>query len=188
MVPALPLHVGVGERANACRTAYAVHGSWTDTSPRTAASSSVNGIVFTGRDGTAWRPPMSLDPNRTNSRMSIVRSSVAVVCLLAAPVGGAGPSAAQDRPPWVPGPPLTIARAPGSISGDGDLGDAGWKDVTPITSWYETRVGDNVEPQVKNTGYLTYDDHYFYEGVFVFRKLKKEYAAVALRARPPRQH
>jgi hypothetical protein len=63
-----------------------------------------------------------------------------------------------------PGPPLTIARAPGAITLDGDLGDPGWQGATPITQWYETNVGDNAEPQVKNLAYLTYDDKFFYAG------------------------
>jgi uncharacterized protein DUF5916 len=66
-----------------------------------------------------------------------------------------------------PGPPLTIHKATGPIVTDGDLSDAGWQGVEPVTTWFETRVGDNVEPQVKNLGYLTYDDHSFYAG-FVF--------------------
>jgi uncharacterized protein DUF5916 len=66
-----------------------------------------------------------------------------------------------------PGPPLTIKKAPGPIIADGDLSDAGWQGVEPVTTWFETRVGDNVEPQVKNMAYLTYDDGYFYAG-FVF--------------------
>jgi len=61
-----------------------------------------------------------------------------------------------------PGPPLTIARANGPIVIDGDLSDEGWKGVTPVTQWYETRVGDSVEPQVKNVGWLAYDDRYLY--------------------------
>ena len=61
-----------------------------------------------------------------------------------------------------PGPPLTIARAGGPIVVDGDLSDAGWKNVHPITQWYETRVGDSVEPQVKNVGWLAYDDKFLY--------------------------
>src|SRR5262245_9982101 len=61
-----------------------------------------------------------------------------------------------------PGPPLTIARASGPIVIDGDLSDAGWKGVQPVTQWYETRVGDSVEPQVKNVGWLAYDDKYLY--------------------------
>ncbi len=64
-----------------------------------------------------------------------------------------------------PGTPLTIKHvAAGSITIDGDLSDRGWKEVTPVTTWYETNVGDNVEPQVKNVGYLAYDDQYFYAG------------------------
>ena len=76
-----------------------------------------------------------------------------------------------QTPAWAadpqPGPPLTIRRASGPIVADGDLSDAGWQGVEPVTTWFETRVGDNVEPQVKNTGYLTYDDQYFY-AAFVF--------------------
>jgi uncharacterized protein DUF5916 len=66
-----------------------------------------------------------------------------------------------------PGPALTIKRTGGPIEVDGDLSDAGWQGAEPVTTWFETRVGDNVEPQVKNVGYLTYDDGYFYAG-FVF--------------------
>jgi len=71
------------------------------------------------------------------------------------------PAAAYSADPK-PGPQLTIQRAAGPITVDGDLSDPGWKGVTPITTWYETNVGDNVEPQVKNVAYLTYDDKYFY--------------------------
>src|SRR5262249_9633355 len=66
-----------------------------------------------------------------------------------------------------PGPPLTIHRAAGPIVADGDLSDPGWQGVEPCTTWFETRVGDNVEPQVKNRAYLAYDDNFFYAG-FVF--------------------
>jgi len=66
-----------------------------------------------------------------------------------------------------PGPPLVIQKARGPITVDGDLSDAGWQGIPGITTWFETHVGDNVEPQVKNVAYLTYDDKYFYAG-FVF--------------------
>jgi hypothetical protein len=61
-----------------------------------------------------------------------------------------------------PGPPIAITRLTAPISIDGDLTDPGWKGVTPVTQWYETRVGDSVEPQVKNVGWLAYDDKYLY--------------------------
>jgi hypothetical protein len=61
-----------------------------------------------------------------------------------------------------PGPPITIQRANGDITLDGELNDPGWQGITPITQWYETRVGDSVEPQVKNVGWLAYDDRYLY--------------------------
>src|SRR5436190_5727852 len=69
------------------------------------------------------------------------------------------PALAKDAQP---GPPLTITRVTAPITIDGDLADAGWKGVTPVTQWYETRVGDSVEPQVKNVGWLAYDDKYLY--------------------------
>lgn len=78
-----------------------------------------------------------------------------VASLLAAPARCAAPT---------PGPPLTITRLSGAITIDGDLSDGGWQGVTPVTTWYETRVGDNVEPPAKSEGYLAYDDHYFYAG------------------------
>ena len=61
-----------------------------------------------------------------------------------------------------PGPPLDIQRTAGEIKLDGDLDDAGWQGITPITTWYETNVGDNVEPQVKNVARLAYDEKYLY--------------------------
>ncbi len=80
---------------------------------------------------------------------------VLVLALGARPLHAAAPQ---------PGPPITIQRASGPITLDGVLDDPGWQGVTPITQWYETNVGDNVEPQVKNVGYLTYDDRYLYAG------------------------
>ena len=34
--------------------------------------------------------------------------------------------------------------------------------ATRVEKWYETNPGDNTEPKVKNVGYLTYDDRFFY--------------------------
>jgi len=91
-----------------------------------------------------------------------------VVGLKAVGVVAALLSFALVTPVWSaapqPGPPLAIKRAAGQITIDGDLSDAGWQGIEPVTTWYETNVGDNVEPQVKNAGYLAYDDHYFYAG------------------------
>jgi hypothetical protein len=61
-----------------------------------------------------------------------------------------------------PGPPLSIRRATGPITIDGDLSDAGWQGADSVTVWFETRVGDNVEPQVRNRAWLAYDEKYFY--------------------------
>jgi hypothetical protein len=81
----------------------------------------------------------------------------AVLLLVALPISA---RAADPRP----GPPLTIHRAAGPIVLDGDLSDAGWQGIEEITTWFETRVGDNVEPQVRNGAYLAYDERYFYAG------------------------
>jgi hypothetical protein len=63
------------------------------------------------------------------------------------------------------GEPIHITRAaPGGITIDGDLSDEGWRNAARIDKWYETNPGDNVEPRVRNVGYLTYDDRFFYAG------------------------
>jgi len=60
------------------------------------------------------------------------------------------------------GDTYTITRAPGTILIDGRLDDEGWRGAVKIDRWYETNPGDNTEPRVKNVGYLTYDDKFFY--------------------------
>ena len=61
-----------------------------------------------------------------------------------------------------PGPPLTIRRATGPITVDGDLDDAGWQGADSIATWFETNPGDNVPPKVGNVAWLAYDDTYLY--------------------------
>ena len=99
------------------------------------AASSVSALP-----GTAWL-------RRTGAGALIALS------LAAGPVRAAAPQ---------PGPPITIRKAGGPIVIDGDLSDAGWQGIEGVTTWFETRVGDNVEPQVRNVGYLAYDDKYLY--------------------------
>jgi hypothetical protein len=74
--------------------------------------------------------------------------------------------------PWVGategGSGFEIHRTEGTIKIDGDLSDPGWKDAARIDTWYETNPGDNVPPRVKNVGYVTYDDRYFYAGFEFF--------------------
>jgi hypothetical protein len=60
------------------------------------------------------------------------------------------------------GSPLTIQRAVDSITVDGVLSEESWRQTPPVDTWYETNVGDNVEPQARNRGYLTHDDRFFY--------------------------
>ena len=74
--------------------------------------------------------------------------------------GAALAQAAEEAP----APPIEIHRAAGPISIDGDLSDEGWKGAARVDTWYETNPGDNTPPKVKNVGYLTYDDKFFYAG------------------------
>ena len=80
-------------------------------------------------------------------------ASVVLLTALALPAFAAAPQ---------PGPPLSIQKVAGPIQLDGDLNDAGWQGISPITQWYETNVGDNVEPQVKNVAWLAYDGQFLY--------------------------
>jgi len=88
--------------------------------------------------------------------LSIVLNACALFALAAA-------TRAADPSPSPPPPPqLHIARTQGAITVDGELDDAGWKGVAPVETWFETNPGDNIPPSVKNLGYITYDDRYFY--------------------------
>ncbi len=83
-----------------------------------------------------------------------VRGGVAMAVLLSVSVAHA--AAPQ------PGPPMSIQKVTSPIVVDGDLSDAGWQGIEGVTTWYETKVGDSVDPPVKSIGYLAYDDKYLY--------------------------
>ncbi|HEV7669804.1 MAG TPA: DUF5916 domain-containing protein [Thermoanaerobaculia bacterium] len=59
-------------------------------------------------------------------------------------------------------PELHISRAAGKIEIDGDLTDAGWRDVVPIDRFWETNRNENGEPPAKTIGWIAYDERYFY--------------------------
>jgi Domain of unknown function (DUF5916) len=90
--------------------------------------------------------------------MSLGRSSKILILLVIR--GAVAGWAAEDAP----APTLSIHRASGPISIDGDLSDEGWRGAARVDTWYETNPGDNTPPKVKNVGYLTYDDKFFYAG------------------------
>src|SRR5919201_2326601 len=60
------------------------------------------------------------------------------------------------------GDTIHITRTAGSITIDGDLSDEAWRSATRVEKFYEIEHGDNIEPQVKSVGYLTYDDRFLY--------------------------
>ena len=82
-----------------------------------------------------------------------------LIAMALAMVMGGGVAHAQSA---LSGETIRMGRAAGSITIDGDLGDEGWRDAVRVTRWYEINPGDNIEPPVKNVGYLTYDDRFFY--------------------------
>jgi hypothetical protein len=74
---------------------------------------------------------------------------------------GVGAAHAQSS---LAGESFHITRAAGPITIDGDLSDEGWRNATRVDKWYEINPGDNIEPAVKNVGFLTYDDRFLYVG------------------------
>jgi len=90
-------------------------------------------------------------PNDRTSRPG-ASAAVVVAAVLAAP----GPARALE-PESIP-----IERNETPIAIDGNLDDEAWGAATRIDTWYETNPGDNVPPKVRNVGYVTYDDSYFY--------------------------
>lgn len=88
-----------------------------------------------------------------------MRGRILPLFSLLALVAGTSSAAAQASPR---GETYRITRATGPIVVDGNLNDEAWHNALRIERWYEINPGDNVEPPVKNVGYLTYDDRYFY--------------------------
>jgi hypothetical protein len=83
--------------------------------------------------------------------------AVALLCAAAQSVRAA------DAPPS-----MTIHRAAGPITIDGDLSDPGWQGALKSETWFETNPGDNIEPKVKTIGYMAYDDRFFYAAIRSF--------------------
>jgi hypothetical protein len=77
-----------------------------------------------------------------------------ILCLVAT---FSAPLAAQTAPSQI-----QIRRAAGPITIDGNLDDPGWKGAATVDRFYEISPGDNTPPKVKTTGYMTYDDRFFY--------------------------
>ncbi len=84
-----------------------------------------------------------------NRRSAVVLS----ILLVSLPLAANGP----ER-----GASYAITRAPGPITVDGSLDDAGWQGAMTVETWYETNPGDNVPPKVRNVARVTYDDRFFY--------------------------
>jgi hypothetical protein len=84
----------------------------------------------------------------------VLAAAIGIAAVLACP-----PADAQTS---TRGETYAIRRAAGPIVIDGNLNDEGWRGALRIQKWYEMNPGDNTEPKVKNAGYLTYDDRFFY--------------------------
>ena len=72
------------------------------------------------------------------------------------------PGSATEDAESLRGEAIAIRRASGPIAVDGDLSDPAWRDAARVEVWYETNPGDNLEPKVKNLGYLAHDERFFY--------------------------
>src|SRR5262249_15986098 len=105
------------------------------------------------------RPLDCVASSKTNV---LLRPPLLIAVLAVYLAAGASVAAAQSE---LAGDTIRISRAAGSITIDGDLGDEGWRGATQVTRWYETQPGDNTEPRVKNVGYRTFDDGFFYAGL-----------------------
>lgn len=93
-----------------------------------------------------------LEPGHLGRRVARVALAVAMPLALAAPA-----LARLEN-----GPAIAIHRTSGAIEIDGDLSDPGWRDAARVESWWETNPGDNVEPPVRNVGWLAFDGEYLY--------------------------
>jgi hypothetical protein len=60
---------------------------------------------------------------------------------------------------------IAIRHAPGPITIDGDLSDAGWVEAGRIERFFETSPAENGPPPVRTVALLTYDDRYLYVGL-----------------------
>src|SRR5881227_3714040 len=91
--------------------------------------------------------------------LSVLRRCILSTAVMAAMVCAVVTANAQTA---TRGETYAIARAKGQIVIDGNLNDEGWREALRIDRWYEVNPGDNTEPRVKNVGYLTYDEKFFY--------------------------
>src|SRR5437867_3773564 len=87
---------------------------------------------------------------------SIIRLAAAILLFV---FSQSHPALAQSS---LSGETLHIVRATGPIKVDGNLSDDGWRDVKPVTTWYEVNPGDNTPPKMRNVGRIAYDDRYLY--------------------------
>src|SRR5437773_1166719 len=88
-------------------------------------------------------------------------SAAACALIITLSLAAALPAGAQSA---FSGDTIAIAKTADHITIDGALDEDAWRKATRIDKWYETNVGDNVEPQVHNVGYLMYDGKYLYAG------------------------
>lgn len=61
--------------------------------------------------------------------------------------------------------PIDAAGGSTAITIDGDLSEPVWQGAKKYEIWYETNPGDNIEPQVKSVGYVTFDSRFLYFAV-----------------------
>jgi len=97
------------------------------------------------------------------------RRTARLVLLACAVLAGGFPVAAQESAAgsentFQPNrkPSLTIRRAPGKISLDGDLSDPGWVGAAKAENFAEANPRENVRPSVESEVLVTYDQDHLY--------------------------
>lgn len=102
---------------------------------------------------------------RQRARAAAIAVLVLVVLAVLQAPGFSDTTPAQPAASAMVPPTLQIQRRTGAIAIDGVLDDAGWSDVAPIDTWFETNPGNNTVPKVRNRGRVTYDGDALYIGL-----------------------
>jgi hypothetical protein len=92
----------------------------------------------------------------------VAAAAVQMVAALRLPLGNRRCPARRFACRMPPGQGMRLLFWVPTIAIDSDLGDEGWRDATRVTRWYEANPGDHSQAPVKNVGYLTCDERFFY--------------------------
>lgn len=98
------------------------------------------------------------------SRLTTSFVSLVAVAIAGAPARAQETAGDSNAPAFQPNrkPSLTITRAPGKITIDGDLSDSGWVGAARARNFAEANPRENARPSVESEVLVTYDQQHFY--------------------------